>query len=137
MLQMSRKFSVEKCWKIGIYIPFSLSLSLQCQIFTLEPQFLGRLVTCRFFNRRFRIRGMKPHKGPRSDFCQMAPLRGLYDTTDGKRTIINQMAQINLIRETTKVDGLLKINKKISKIESERPCLKMMAFQCMSHTVPI
>ena len=52
----------------------------------------------------------------------MAPLRGLYDTTDGKRTVMNQMAQINKIRETTKVDGPLKINKIISKIESERPC---------------
>ena len=46
----------------------------------------------------------------------MAPLRGLYDTTDEKRTVMHQMAQINLIRETIKVDGPLKINKRISKM---------------------
>ena len=28
MLQMSRKFSVEKCWKIGIYIPFFFYLKV-------------------------------------------------------------------------------------------------------------
>ena len=58
----------------------------------------------------------------------MAPLRGLYDTIAEKRAVMHQMAQINLIRETTKGDGPLKINKRISKIESERACLKMMAF---------
>ena len=49
----------------------------------------------------------------------MAPLRGLYDTTNGKRTVMHKTAHNNLIRETIKVDGPLKINKRISKIESE------------------